>query len=111
MTDMHDQIQKMIDKFHRKVEGDERTRAEVEKIHKTLNIDLGSEGFSMILDKGRITDFNDHLMEGADITVVSTPESMRALIDGTLRPMKAYVTKKVTIKGKLDDIMHLRKLF
>ena len=32
-------------------------------------------------------------------------------MNGTLRPMKAYVLKKIKIKGKLDDLMFLKKFF
>ena len=108
---MHDTIQEMIDKFHRKMENDEKVRAEVEPIYKRLNIDLGTESYSMILDHGEIKEFKDELLEESDITLISTPEYMQALIDGTLRPMKAYITGRIKIKGKLEDVMHLRKLF
>ena len=42
---------------------------------------------------------------------MTTREYLQELIDGTLRPMKAYVTKKIRIKGKIEDIMHLKALF
>jgi putative sterol carrier protein len=108
---MHDDIQSMIDKFNRKVENDEKVKAEVEKIYKSVNIDLDSEHYSLIMDHGIVRDYKDELLPEADITILTTPEHMKALIDGTLRPMKAYVTKKIVLKGKIDDIMYLRKLF
>jgi Putative sterol carrier protein len=108
---MQDTIQEMIDKFHRKMESDEKVRKEVEPIYKRLNIDLKTESYSMILDHGEINEFKDELLDEADITLISTPEHMQALIDGTLRPMKAYLTGKIKVKGKLEDVMHLRKLF
>ena len=40
---MEPKIQLMIDKFHRRMEKDEKARAEVEPVVKTLNIDLGEE--------------------------------------------------------------------
>lgn len=108
---MHDQIQTLIDKFHKKMEKNEDARKEIEPITKTFNIDLGEEKYSMILKNARITDFEDHILPNADVTLITTPENLQALIDGTLRPMKAYVTKKVTIKGKVQDIMFLKKFF
>lgn len=108
---MHDHIQELIDKFHRKMEKDEAARNEIMPLKKTLNLDLGEEHYSMRLADARIVDFESRLMDDADVTIVSTPESMIQLIDGTLRPMKAYITKKISIKGKIQDLMFLKKFF
>ncbi|MFA6804895.1 MAG: SCP2 sterol-binding domain-containing protein [Candidatus Methanomethylophilaceae archaeon] len=108
---MHDQIQTLIDKFHRKMEKDEEARKEIEPITKTFNIDLGTEQYSMKLENAQIKDFKDSALEDADVTLTTTPENLQALIDGTLRPMKAYVTKKISLKGKIQDVMFLKKFF
>lgn len=108
---MHDQIQTLIDKFHRKMEKDEEARKEIEPITKTFNIDLGTEHYSMKLENAQIKDFKDSALEDADVTLTTTPENLQALIDGTLRPMKAYVTKKISLKGKIQDVMFLKKFF
>jgi len=108
---MQFKIQEMIDKFHRKMEKDEGVRKQVESIRKTLNIDLDSEKYSLVLNHAEIQDFKEGLLDEADITLISTPENLTALINGELRPMKAYVTKKITIKGKFEDLLYLKKLF
>ena len=108
---MEPRIQEMIDKFHRRMDKDEKARAEVEPVVKTLNIDLGEETYSMKLEHAKVVDFKEGLYDEADITVITTPENLDALIEGTLRPMRAYVTKKIVVKGKIEDIMHLKKLF
>jgi len=108
---MYDSIQEMIDKFHRKAEKDEKLRDKLEGVVKTMNIDLGEETYSMKLDNAQITDYREGMTENADIVFISTPENLQALIDGTLRPMKGYLLKKFTVKGKLEDIMYLKSLF
>ncbi|MCL1983802.1 MAG: SCP2 sterol-binding domain-containing protein [Methanomassiliicoccaceae archaeon] len=108
---MYDAIQEMIDKFHRKAESDGKLREKLEGVVKTINIDLGDESYSLKLDNAQITDYKEGKTENADITFTSTPENLQALIDGTLRPMKAYFTKKFTVKGKFEDLMHLKSLF
>ena len=108
---MRPTIEEMIGKFRRRMESDENARKEVEPIHKTINIDLGSEFYSMVLDNAEIKDFKEELIDGADITLITTPEHLQALIDGDLRPMRAYLTGKIKVKGKLQDVMHLRKMF
>jgi putative sterol carrier protein len=108
---MEDQIQTLINKFHRKMEQDEQARAEIMPLKKTFNIDLGTEFYSMRLENAQIEDFVPQLIEEADVTLITTPESLQGLIDGTLRPMKAFVTKKVNVKGKFQDLLFLKKFF
>ena len=108
---MYDAIQEMIDKFHKKAENDEKVREKMEGVVKTVNIDLGEEKYSLKLDNARVTDYKEGTIENPDIIFTSTPENLQALIDGTLRPMKAYFTKKFTVKGKFEDLMHLKSLF
>ena len=104
-------IQKMIDKFHRKMAKDEKARAEVEPIEKTFNVDLGEESYHMRLKNAQIVEFEEGLLDKADILLKTMPEHLRQLVEGTLRPMRAYVTKKITVKGKIEDILHLKKFF
>ena len=104
-------IQRMIDKFHRRMAKDEKARAEVEPIEKTFNVDLGEESYHMRLKNAQIVEFEEGLLDKADILLKTTPEHLRQLVEGTLRPMRAYVTKKITVKGKIEDILHLKKFF
>ena len=108
---MYDAIQEMIDKFHRKVEKDEKLRGKLEGVVKTINIDLDTEQYSLKLDNAQILDYKEGMTDEADILFTSTPENLQAMIDGTLRPMKAYFTRKFTVKGKLEDVMYLKNLF
>ena len=108
---MEPKIQLMIDKFHRKMEKDAEARAKVEPVTKTVNIDLGEEFYSLRIEHAQIHDFKSELLPEADIILKTTPEVLDALIEGTLRPMRAYMTKKITVKGKIEDIVHLKSLF
>lgn len=108
---MQPQIQETIDRFHRKMEKDPNMKKEIEHLTKTVNIDLGTEAYSLKLKNSQIYDFVPVLLQEADITIITTPENLQALIDGTLRPMRAFVMKKIQVKGKLDDIMFLKKFF
>ena len=108
---MEASIQTLIDKFHRRMENDEAARQEVMPLKKTVNIDLGTEYYSMRLENAQMEDFKPQMIDEADVTLTTTPESLQGLIDGTLRPMKAYVTKKIIIKGKIQDLLFLKKFF
>ena len=108
---MENEIKAVIDKFHRKVESDPGLKQELMPLKKSINLDLGEEAYSFKIEDARVSDFKTELMDGADIIVTTTPENLRGLMNGTLRPMKAYVLKKIKIKGKLDDLMFLKKFF
>lgn len=108
---MRPRIQEMVDKFHRRMAEDPSAKEEVMPLRKTVNIDLGAESYNLRLEDAEIKEFNDGLLDVADITIRSTPENMAALIDGSLRPMKAYVTKRVVIKGNIQDVLKLKHLF
>ena len=104
-------IQKMIDKFHRRMAKDEKARAEVEPIEKKFNVDLGEETFHMKVAHAQVEEFDKGLYDEADILLKTKREYLQQLVEGTLRPMRAYVTKKISIKGKIEDILHLKKFF
>ena len=104
-------IQKMIDKFHRKMAKNEEARAEVEPIEKTMNVDLGEETFRLKVAHAQVVEFEKGMYDEADMLLKTKPEYLQQLVEGTLRPMRAYVTKKVVIKGKIEDILYLKKFF
>ena len=104
-------IQKMVDKFHRKMAKDEKARAEVEPVEKTMNVDLGEETFRLKVAHAQVVEYEKGMYDEADILVKTKPEYLQQLVEGTLRPMRAYVTKKVIIKGKIEDILYLKKFF
>ena len=104
-------IQKMIDKFHRKMAKDEKAKAEVEPIEKTMNIDLGEGTFRLKVAHAQVVEFEKGAYDEADMLLKTKPEYLQQLVEGTLRPMRAYVTKKVIIKGKIEDLLYLKKFF
>ena len=103
-------IQKMIGKFERSMAKDEEAKAKVSEVKKSVNIDLGEEHYSFRIEDAQVKDFSDSAMETADITIITTPENLHLLVEGELRPMRAYVTRKIVIKGKIEDILHLNSL-
>ncbi len=108
---MEAQIKALVDKFNAKTEADENLRKEVEHLKKTFNIDLDTEKYSIKLENAKMFDFKAEPLDEADVTITSTPENLQKLLDGELRPMRAYLTKKITLKGKIQDLMFLKKFF
>lgn len=106
---MEAQIKGLIDKFNDKMSKDEKTKEEIKHLKKTITIDLDTEKYSFKLDNGEMFDFKCEPAQDTDVTITSTTENLQKLIDGDLRPMRAYLTKKIKIEGKIQDLMFLKK--
>jgi putative sterol carrier protein len=105
------QLLDLISKFNSKVESDEKLRTEIGDMNKTVLIDLESEKYTFHLHDQRIDEFKQGDTDKPDITLISDPETFQGLIEGNIKPMKAFALRKVRVKGDIDDILRLRKLF
>ena len=106
-----DLLLQTIEKFNNKVDCDPKLRKELEGVTKRVNVDLESEKYNFVLKDCKASDPKDGLLPEADITIVSDPQTVEDLLTGKMKVMKAWATKKVKIKGSLEDVMRLRKLF
>ena len=104
-------IQQMIDKFHSRIEKDEKLRAELSGVVKRVNIDLGSENYSFILEDGRVHSFGEGLLDNADIKLITDPGTLEGVISGKIKPMRALALRKLRVKGDIEDLMRFRKFF
>lgn len=114
---LEERIRELVDKANRKMESDEKMRESVKNLTKTFNVVLTgetpeqNENYSFRLENARISDLKTEAAEKADVTLKCSIENMVKLLDGDLRPMKAYVTKKISISGSIQDLMVLKKFF
>jgi len=106
-----DRLLDAIAQFNEKIEKDAEFRKEVGDMQKKVNIDLGTEHYSLLLKDGKMSHFGDGLLEAPDITITSDPQTVEDLFTGKMKPMKAWALRKVVIKGSLEDVMKLRKFF
>jgi putative sterol carrier protein len=105
------QMQELVDKFNEKVAEDEKLREEIKGMDKKVFIDLESEKYNFRLQDQRIDGIEEGEVPDPDITISSDPETMQGILDGTIKPMKAFALRKVRFKGNIDDLLRLRKLF
>lgn len=101
----------MVNRFNRKTANDEKLLEELQGIEKRINLDLGEESYCFILDNGRAHSLQQGMFNEADVVISTDPVTILGLIEKTIRPMRAYAQKKFQVKGKLEDLLHLRKLF
>ena len=106
---MYEQIDGLVKQFNEKSEKDEELRKSIAHLRKVFLIDLGTEAYTLRLEDSKITEFKAEKTETPDVALISTPEHLKALIDGDLRPMKAYITGKIKVKGNIQDLKFLKK--
>ena len=104
-------IQGLIDKFNDRVDTDEKLRNELDGIDKKVLMDLDSEKYNFHLQNMKIEKLFDGAIDDPDITLISDPETMRGVLDGSIKPMKAFALRKIKVKGNIDDLLRMRKLF
>ncbi len=109
---MEEQLRSMIDKFNSKAETDEKMQKELEGVERSIVLILTDDKtYSFHIRDQRIRDFAKGELEDPDIRIVSDSQTLKALINGEMGPMKALATKKLQIKASLEDMFRLRKLF
>lgn len=104
-------LEEMVSKFNRKTANDEKLLEELQGIEKRINLDLGEESYCFILDNGQAHSLQFGMFNEADVEISTDPMTITGLIEKTIRPMRAFAQKKFRVKGKLEDLLHLRKLF
>jgi putative sterol carrier protein len=105
-------INEMIRKFNEKAASDPKFEAELKGLKKLVQV-IVTDGntFHFTLENARVGPLSKGPTQGADITIIGSTETYNQLRSGELRPMKAYVTRKLQVKGTLEDILRLRKFF
>ncbi|MBX8637638.1 MAG: SCP2 sterol-binding domain-containing protein [Thermoplasmata archaeon] len=109
---IEDLINGAISKFNSRVEKDPVLQKELEGMTRTVQVELkDGKSFCFSLQKNRMGDLHEGRLENPDIKIVSDEATLSGLLTGTVRPMKAWATKKVQFKASLEDLMRIRKFF
>jgi len=46
----------------------------------------------------------------ADIKITATSDLLRGIIDRHINPINAYITRRLKVKGNMEDLLRLQKL-
>ncbi len=112
MTVVEELLLQAIEKFNRKVAQDRNLAQELAGMKKKVQIEVsGGDIYHFLLENGHVGGLGKGKVEGPDIRVVASEETLRQLWSRELRPMKALATKKLQIKGSIEDMLRLRKFF
>ena len=109
---MRELIEQAVAKFNARAQADEKLQRELEGVERTVLLDLkDGTKFHFQLKDRRIGPVADGPAEAPDVTILSDPATLTALLTKEMGPMKAYATGKLKIKASLEDVLRLRKFF
>ena len=109
---MRELLEEAIDKFNEKAETDEKLREALKGKERRVSIEItDGTSYHFILRNQRVGDFGEGTLEGADIKVTTTEQVLTGILKKEIKPLKAYLTKKVRFEASLEDLITLKQFF
>jgi putative sterol carrier protein len=101
----------LVDRFNRHAAQNPGVEAELNGIRRTIRICLTDErNYAVDLDAGRLKNLRSADSIPADLVVTTDSATFDGLVRKEIGPMKALVTRKLTIAGSLEDKLLFRRL-
>lgn len=101
----------LVERFNRKVERTPKIAEELEGVERTIAIRFSDEAsYAVDLSKGRLANLRAGTPEHPHLTIATDTRTFEQLLTKELGPMKALVTRKLSLEGSLEDKLLLRRL-
>ena len=101
-----------VKEFNSRIDNEPEFSKMIEGKSKTICICVsGKNNYSTKLDNMRIDDFILDEEADADLVVTANSETLLALIQRKISPVKAYMTGDLKVKASLTDMLLLKRLF
>ncbi|MFY9605373.1 MAG: SCP2 sterol-binding domain-containing protein [Thermoplasmata archaeon] len=105
-------LKETIARFNKKAAEDPNLRAELQNIRKTIQVEItDGELYNFVLENAHVSELNKGPAQNPDIRIIASKETIHQLRSGELRVMKAYATRRLQVKGSMEDLLRLRKFF
>jgi len=101
----------VVDRFNRHAERNPGAAEELAGLERTIQVRITDGGtYSVDLTHGRLTNLRSGPASVADVTITTDTKTFHALVQKEMGPMKALVTRKLVLDGRLEDKLLFRKL-
>ena len=101
----------IVDRFNRHAARTPAVAEELDGLERTIQVRLTDAGtYAVDLAQGRLTNLRSGPAKHADVTITTDSRTFDALVKKEIGPMKALVTRKLSIDGSLEDKLLFRKL-
>ena len=100
MSDIKDELQKLVEKFN---SSKNEKKEKIKDLERTILIIFDNgEIYHTRLKDGKLSDIEEGKIEG-DITVSTDVDTFTKILKGEEDALTAYITKKIRVKAKLMD--------
>ncbi len=101
----------LVERFNRHVERTPAVAEELDGIERTIAIRLSDAGsYAVDLVRGRLANLRSGAPENAELKISTDARTFQELVRKEIGPMKAMVTRRLSIDGTLEDKLLLRRL-
>ncbi|MGB8215653.1 MAG: SCP2 sterol-binding domain-containing protein [Anaerolineales bacterium] len=107
MADIKPYLQKMVDRF-----ANPAVQASLKGFTKTLQFKFTDTKEDWLLKAvdGTSATFAQETAEKPDILVTIATDTLAGVMDKKINPTTAYMTRKIQVKGAMEDLMKLQKI-
>lgn len=107
-----DLLSEKVIEFNSRIDNEPSFSKMIEGKNRTICICVSDgDTYSSKLENLRIEDFVKTDDNSADLTVTANSETLVALIEREMSPVKAYMKGDLKVKASLTDMLLLKKLF
>jgi len=108
---VEESLTSVVDRFNRHVARTPATAEELQGIERTIQVRLTDDGsYAVDLKDGHLQNLRSGRAAKADLTVTTDSATFDGLVKKEIGPMKAIVTRRLSIEGSLEDKLLFRKL-
>ncbi|HEV2167277.1 MAG TPA: SCP2 sterol-binding domain-containing protein [Thermoplasmata archaeon] len=108
---IEDALRQLVERFNRKADRTPSIQEELAGVSRSITLKLAQgPSYTIDLRDGHLTNLRPGANGGADLTIATDAATFEGLLAKEIGPMKALVTRKLTIEGSLEDKLLFRKL-
>jgi putative sterol carrier protein len=108
---VEEELSGIVERFNRHVDRTPSVREEIGGLTRTVAVRLtDGESYAVDLADAHLGNLRKGAVPKADLTITTDTATLRGLLSREIGPMKALVTRKLTIDGSLEDKLLFRKL-
>ena len=108
---IEDELAALVTRFNRHADRTPALKEELGGLARTIAIHLkDGESFAVDLAGGHLVNLRKEKVDRADVAITTDRATFEGLVSKEIGPMKALVTRRLSIEGSLEDKLLFRKL-
>jgi putative sterol carrier protein len=70
-------------------------------LHRDFTVNIAQDGIATLTAQ---------TVPQPDVQVITSSDTLAGIIDGKINPIQAYITRKLKVTGKMEDLLKLQQL-